>query len=843
MRGLEDYQRKRNFNRTPEPIGKHEQTEGEAGGRFVIHKHAARNLHYDLRLEQDGVFKSWAVPKGPSLEPGEKRLAVQVEDHPLDYGDFEGVIPRGQYGGGTVMIWDRGIWTAAPSRHKRKSSADRIDFVLIGEKLKGAWTLTRSSGKGGKNKDQWLLIKRHDRSNTKPDINDLSVASGRSMEEIARAHDRVWTSESEVDTNQRSHPDVAAMGAHRSPLPDKLAPALATSADFAPEGDGWLHEIKFDGYRILATVENSRVKLLSRNGKDWTRRFPEIAMALEDAGAQSLIVDGEISALTADGIASFSALQAALSRENTRDLVYQIFDLLYLNGYDLSTLPLIERKAVLRSLLSVAHVDERRLRYNDHIQGMGPQFFREACALGLEGIISKRADSPYRPGRSRSWLKIKCVHQEEFVIGGFSEPGGKRTGFGALLLGAWNGDKFIYVGRVGTGFSQATLRTMHKQLQAIETRHSPFANSPDGKEVHWVRPELVAQIAFSEWTADGILRQARFLGLREDKDAKDVYLPHPAPAPGKAGAAATRTTTGKVRLAGVTLSNPDRILYPEDGITKLDLAEFYLNMEDWILPQLAMRPLSLLRCPEGYHEECFFQKHPRQTVSKRVPRVSIPEKGKPENYLYVQDISDVIALVQIGVLEFHVWGSRVDKLEQPDILVFDLDPGPELPYDELIRVAHDLRQRLADLGLASFLRLTGGKGLHLVVPIVAERNWDEVKLFCQAVARQHAQDDRRCVTANMAKKHRHGRVFVDYLRNGRGATAIASYSTRARLGATVAVPIGWDELDTAMRPDRFNVNNLLQRLAALRSDPWADFEMARGPLSRSVLKAVSSGDK
>lgn len=848
MPRLEDYQRKRDFNRTPEPMGDREPgTASSGGGRFVIHKHAARKLHYDLRLEQDGVFKSWAVPKGPGLEPGDKRLAVQVEDHPLDYGDFEGVIPKGQYGGGTVMIWDRGIWTMAPRKGKHKSEDDRLDFVLIGEKLKGAWTLTRSSGRGRKSKNDWLLIKRHDKGHDSSEVNDLSVASGRSMEQIAAAEDRVWTQRGA--TTNKSDTATLAASARPGRMPSKPRPILATAVADAPTGDEWLHEIKFDGYRIMALLNNGHITLLSRSGRDWTARFPELADELGDLSSQSLILDGEVTALSRDGISSFSALQAALANNQTRNLVYQVFDIIYLNGFDLANLPLVERKAVLQSLLSVAATDSRRIRYSEHILGKGREFFQEACKMGLEGIIAKRADSLYSSGRSRKWLKIKCSNQEEFVIGGFTEPSGQRVGFGALLLGAWQDDELIYVGRVGTGFSHQTLVDLHKTLDKKQSKRSPFQQSPDAKGVHWVKPELVAQVAFSQWTADRILRHAVFLGLREDKNARDVALPLiAAPTPDASTPDSNRPepqkiravsrSAGKVRIGGVALSNPDRILYPEDEITKLDLAEFYISIEDWLLPQLAMRPLSLLRCPSGYREECFFQKHPRQTVSKTVPRVIIPEKGKPTNYLYVKTIADVIALVQIGALELHVWGSRVDQLEAPDLMVFDLDPGPDLPYSELIRIATELRQRLADLGLASFLRLTGGKGLHLVVPIVPERSWDEVKLFSQAVARQHAQDDRARVTANMAKKYRKGRAFVDYLRNGRGSTAIASFSTRARQGAPVAVPIGWDELTTTMRPDQYTVNNLRRRLSALRSDPWSDLESARVPLSAAMLKAA-----
>lgn len=878
MRTLGEYKRKRNFQRTPEPAGDGQtaaQQNVSEGGQFVIHKHAARRLHYDLRLERDGVFKSWAVPKGPSLTPGEKRLAVEVEDHPLDYGDFEGIIPKGEYGGGTVMIWDRGQWAAVkrPGR-QTKNDENHIDFVLAGHKLRGAWTLVRTTGKPGSTENNWLLIKRHDNAEGESKLNDLSVATGRSMQQIAADRTRSWTRDGESHAEAQYAPDPAALnGARKKPMPQKPAAALATLASEAPDGDQWLHEIKFDGYRILAVCRAGSLHLMSRNGKDWTHRFPEITALLENLGDHDALLDGEMVAYAADGTTSFRALQEALSAGNTQGLVYQLFDLVHLDGFDLTALPLTERKHSLEALLAACgFTGSAAVRYTSHIQGQGPAFAEQACRLGLEGIICKRADRRYPSGRTRDWLKVKCTALEEFLICGYTDPGGTRLGFGALLLGAWHGKQLIYTGRVGTGFSDRDLKRLYGHLRELESDELRAAGAPDEKGIHWVRPELIAHVEFSEWTRDGVLRHPSFRGLREDRDPRDIRLPENAPrsseknmspsrtsqarktsahSPPKSAAAksapskSARGKPGKesAEVAGVKLTNPGRILYPEHGITKLALAQFYEEIQDWLIPHLAFRPLSLLRCPSGYTGECFFQKHPRSTMAKSIPRVSIEEKDGLATYLYVKAIADVIALVQTGALELHVWGSRVDDVEHPDILVFDLDPGPEVSLSEMLRVARDLRDRLAHLELESFPRTTGGKGLHLVVPIVPEHDWEQVKKFCQAVAQAQAQDDRSRVTANMAKTKRRGRIFMDYLRNGRGATAIASYSTRARTGAPVAVPVAWDELNEAMRPDRFNVENLRRRLAVLSVDPWEGFEAARRPLTAANFKALGLNGK
>lgn len=837
MGSLDKYRRKRDFTRTREPSGQQAALEmaskgAVSGGRFVIHKHAARNLHYDLRLEYNGVLKSWAVPKGPSLDPGEKRLAVEVEDHPLEYADFEGVIPKDQYGGGTSMLWDSGQWKLAQRAGNKVHPEERLDFELNGQKLRGAWTLVRT-GRRGKKSNQWLLIKRRDRGVEASQINDFSVATGRTMEQIAAREN------AGEDTNRQALL-VGNEKGRKKALPKAPKPTLATLAKKAPAGDNWLHEIKFDGYRVLARYDQGNVELLTRNGNDWSGRFPEIAKQVTNLACDQAILDGEVVASQADGTTSFRALQEALAAKKTSRLAYQAFDLLYLNGRDLTTLALTERKQVLKPLLTTSGFHKgASIRYTDHMLGKGPEFAKHACSLGLEGVISKKADGKYQSGRSRDWLKIKCTAHEEFIICGYTEPSGSRLGFGSLLLGAWHEGALVYVGRVGTGFSEQLLKKIYDHLTAIERKTSPFTQTPPNThEVHWVEPALVAEVEFSNWTRDGLLRHSSFRGLREDKKAQEVALPAnvaprqtPTPKPRK-------LAKGTAEVAGVRLTHADRVLFPEQGITKLALAEYYEAIYSWILPNLQNRPLALVRCPDGYTGDCFFQKHPGQTLGKSLERVMIQEKNKKSAYVYIQSLADLIALVQVGTLELHAWGSRIEEPERPDTLVFDLDPAEGIPLSEVVRVARSLRERLTGLGLISFPRTTGGKGFHLVVPIAPEHNWDKVKTFCKRVAQAEAKADPQRVTSVMSKQRRQGRIFLDYLRNGRGATAIASYSPRARKNAPVAVPVTWDEVTPTLRPDRYNVDNLRRRLSALKQDPWANYESSRRPLSDEVLQAV-----
>ena len=842
-RPLSEYRRKRDFQRSSEPPG---DAGSRPGDRYVMHKHAASHDHYDLRLEQDGVLRSWALPKGPSLERGEKRLAVEVEDHPIEYGSFEGTIPKGQYGGGTVMLWDTGKW-----RVTGKLDEDRIDFALDGSKLQGQWTLVRTRPKPGKPARNWLLIKRGDGSISSRQAHDRSILSGRSMDEIARDADPAGGSTAAATG---SSPVAAAIpGAVRRPMPVRVAPQLATRARIAPTGDEWLHEIKFDGYRILAYVRDGSVRLLSRNGHDWTRRFAAQASGLEALRVDEAILDGEMVAMGADGATSFRELQERISAEDTGALVFQAFDLLHLDGYDLSEVRLTDRKATLQQLLVVSHLaTSDRIRFSDHVVGSGEAFFEHACSLGLEGSIAKRADAPYRSRRSTSWIKLKCSNHAEFVVGGFTPPAGTRKGFGALLLGARDGEAFRYAGRVGSGFSDRQLRQLHATLRKRRLPESPFTDDvPNARGAVWVEPQLVVEVEFTERTRDGRLRHPTFRGVRDDLEASEITMseepivesiePAASAAPAGRARARVRSDDAVDTVEGVRISHPDRVVYPEQGVTKLALARFYAGIQDWLLPYLANRLLSLVRCPEGHQKECFYQKHLTTSQAKGVPRHGFRESKGVKQYTYVQSIAHVIALVQAGVLEFHPFGSQVTDVEHPDLMVFDLDPSPGVPWRETLRAARELRQRLDDLELRSFVRTTGGKGLHVVVPLRPAADWDEVKAFSKAVAERHAADDPERLTTILSKAKRRDKIYIDYLRNSRGATAIASYSTRAWPGAPVAVPLRWDELGAGLRPDRYNVTNLRRRLSALDADPWAEFYDARVPLTKQMRKAVGLG--
>ncbi len=847
---LKEYKRKRDFKKTPEPSG--DWRESAPGRQFVIQKHAASRLHYDFRLELGGTLKSWAVPKGPSLDPSVKALAVQVEDHPLDYATFEGVIPKGEYGGGTVMVWDRGTWEPEVDPVKGLKQG-KLKFRLYGEKLCGSWALVRMRGRADDDGKNWLLIKHNDecaRPNAKSDSltrKQRSVVSGRNMEEIAQDADRVWSSngkaaakscarkavskspkKSQANTGngassngvaQKTHSPITSSdlakltGAHRAKQPTDFRPQLATLASRVPTGNDWLHELKFDGYRALAFFENGKVRLISRNGNDWTARFRAVADALRTLPIKNGILDGEVVSLDASGVSNFQQLQNQMKRGDDDSLVEYLFDVPHLLGYDLTQTPLVERKqALARLVLSTNPKNEGPYRYSDHIQGHGDKILQQACDNRMEGIISKRADSNYQQSRSASWLKVKCLKQQEFVITGYTRPEGSRVGFGALLLGYYNDQgKLVYAGKVGTGFTTQSLRELTTELKKRRVDSSPFKQLPKGiprRGITWVRPELVGEIEFSEWTSDGRLRQPSFQGLREDKPPEKVTREMPkSPAalknsnngamktktkrattnrtkPGGSKPTATsRNGKGEAVVAGVRLTNPDRVLYPEQEFTKRDLAEYYERVADWILPYLVKRPLTLVRCPEGYTGECFFQKHFTGSLPDAVRTVMVPIKGKREEYVAVDDIAGVVALVQMGVLEIHPWPSREDKLERPDQIVMDLDPGEGAAWKAVVEGAKEVRDRLAAVGLTSYLRTSGGKGLHVVVPLARRNTWDELKQFAKSIADTMTRESPDRYLATLSKAKRRGKIFVDYLRNQRGATAIASYSTRRKAGA------------------------------------------------------------
>ncbi len=864
---LKEYRRKRSFERTAEPEGK--LPSSGSGRLYVVQKHAASRLHYDFRLELDGVLKSWAVPKGPSMDPSARRLAVHVEDHPVEYGDFEGIIPPGEYGGGTVMLWDTGEWYPEDDPH-RGLAEGRLKFSLTGRKLKGLWMLTRMSDKDGGDKN-WLLFKLNDRhAGSESDIlaaEPLSVATNRSLDDIARDGDRVWSARTKAlpetaardGTKVRVEPDLAQKpeaaaitGARRKKFPDHITPQLATLVENPPAGDLWLHEIKYDGYRILAFKKNSVVRLVTRNAKDWTERFKTLERSLAALPVDSLVIDGEMVVRKADGTTDFQALQNVLKGRLAGQLVYYAFDLIYLDGFDLMRTPLAERKTILQRLLSGLNPDSP-LQYSDHILGGGPTVYQHACRYALEGVVSKRTDAAYRQRRTRDWVKSKCLERQEFVIGGFTRPSGSRTGFGALLLGVYTpaGD-LRYAGRVGTGFDRKVLHMLSRDLQSIEQADSPFAPPLSGEEIRgarWVKPVRVAEVEFAQWTADGRLRHPSFKGLRQDKPAEDVRRETTAalpPEPDQGGENSSSATAGvnspeessPDRVAGIRLSHADRVLYPDQGITKYELASYYEQVADRMLPHLSGRPLSIVRCPQGRQKKCFYQKHFTDQLPATVKVVSIKEKTETRPYITIEDIRGIIALVQLGALEFHPWGSRTDRLERPDRIIFDLDPGPGITLPQLVDGCRLLRNRLEGLGLESFVKTSGGKGFHIVVPLVRRAGWHDVKTFSGAVAADLARRHSDRFIATMSKAKRTNKIFVDYLRNGRGATSVAPYSTRARSGAPVSVPLDWQELDERVKPDVFTVENLPRRWAALPKDPWANFFGLRQSITVAMKKSL-----
>lgn len=848
-KALEEYRAKRDFQRTQEPPGK--ALRRAKRGIFVVQKHAARHLHYDFRLELDGVLKSWAVPKGPSIDPGEKRLAVQVEDHPIEYADFEGRIPAGEYGGGTVMVWDRGTWLPEDDAQQAYAKG-RLRFQLAGEKLRGRWSLVRMHGRG---EGQWLLIKGDDEFAGDDDILSRapdSAVSSRSLEEIGAA-----TAGSDVGGAKRSVKKRATRqgartvaregssrtesipGARPGKPPADFRPQLATLYKTVPTGDDWLHEIKYDGYRVLAVHRRGRLQLLSRNGLDWTDRLPGLASACRGITATDYVLDGELVALDRSGISDFQELQNRL-RSGDSGLLYYVFDLPFYAGHDLRRTPLHQRKAILAELLGSSETGGS-IRYSDHIRGQGKPFYMQACEGGLEGIISKRADSDYLSKRADTWRKIKCGQRQEFVIAGFTDPGGARSAFGALLLGYYEGRKLQYAGRVGTGFTDRSLKTLGPRLKKLETVKPPFADPPADADVHWCRPELVCEVAFTGWTRDGRLRHPSFQGLREDKPAAAVIREQAAAkseidATPRAVSGTRRKTVKEAAeecsVGGVRLSNPDRVLYPDQGVTKAELAEYYFQVADWILPYVGGRPLSLVRCPRGRQRQCFFQKHLTEALPDAVKGVTIAEKDGESTYIVIDDLQGLITLVQFGTLEMHPWPARTDRLDRPDYLVFDLDPGPGVAWQSVAEAASTLRDMMAELGLESFLRTSGGKGLHVVVPIARRHSWDEMRRFAEAVARHLAEREPTRYVATASKAKRGGKIFIDYLRNARGATSIASYSTRARSGAPVAVPLRWDELAGIGAADAYNIRNLPRRLASLKGDPWEGFAGVRQRLPK-----------
>jgi bifunctional non-homologous end joining protein LigD len=848
MANLDLYRSKRDFSRTREPKGAAGRRKAaRSGGAFVIHKHAARRLHYDLRLEHDGVLWSWAVTRGPSLDPGEKRLAVHVEDHPLEYGSFEGTIPEGEYGAGSVIVWDEGKWLpdGDPVRGMEKG---HLAFTLEGHKLGGRWHLVRLKPRRGEKRDNWLLIKvdddfaRDDEDilETAPD----SVKSGRSVEEVGEdpAGD-VWSTDEKPakgrlakaaksitskSTAAKARPARHSQKTEAEPLPRFVEPCLATLQDKPPAGDAWLHEVKFDGYRLQARISAGKVKLLTRTGLDWTERFGErIADALAALPCETALIDGEVVALGENGISSFSALQAALSEGKTANLVFFAFDLLHLDGANLQSEPLLARKEQLEELLKAADLDSP-LRYSEHFIEPGQTMLRHACRMGLEGVISKRAEAPYRSGRGRDWIKSKCTQRQEFVIAGYVPSKASRNQLGSLVLGYHEDGELKPAGRVGTGFTRNSAATLKKKLDAIAAKASPFSGDA-GRErgIVWVKPELVAEIAFGSWTASKTLRHSSFLGLREDKPAEEVIEEKPVKAEAKTARPATKSRRKAGPETTVTLSNPDKPLWPDIGFTKQGLLDYYTSVWERMAPFVVERPLSLLRAPDGVGGQVFFQKHAGAGLHKSVSRMK-DEDG--EELLFIRDFDGLAALVQLGTVEVHVWGAKVDAIETPDQVIFDLDPDQGVPMERVREAALTVRERLDELGFESFLKTSGGKGFHVVLPLKPKADWDEVKGFARDFAKAMEQAEPKLYTATLSKKARKGRIFIDYLRNGRGSTAIAPFSTRARPGAAVAMPVAWELLEKDLAPDAFKAPEVMKN--GPPDGVWAGFFKPKRALKR-----------
>jgi len=876
---LARYQAKRDFSKSAEPSGEAKVAPSKRL-RFVVQKHAARRLHYDLRLELDGVFKSWAVTRGPSLDPHVRRLAVEVEDHPLDYGDFEGTIPEGQYGGGTVMVWDRGYWApegdVVPRAQLRNGE---LKFVVAGEKMQGGWVLVRMR-RNGEKRVNWLLIKHRDGTENDEDGDallrfDRSVASGRTMDAIAAGKGpgakpfmrgshkiakagAVWQSHRiERGMTKRTVSTTKKTSKRTSrPMPEFIAPELCTSVERAPADADWVHEIKFDGYRMQLRAEDGNAVLRTRKGLDWTDKFRAIANAA--AKFPDCIMDGEVVALDAHGAPDFAALQEALSERRSETLIYFVFDLLFLDGEDLRTQPLGTRKARLAALIG-----ERAggsIRYVEHFEAAGDAVLKSACQMGLEGLISKRLGAAYRSGRAGEWTKTKCRGGQEVVIGGWSDTDGK---FRSLLVGVFNDEqKLVPVGRVGTGYSSEKLEPLLKTLKAHAARENPFAGDTvrAQTDIHWVKPNLVAEIEFAGWTADGQVRQAAYKGLRADKPAREVRA-EKAVAPSRAKL--TELDSAKIarrranpaamqargprsqgdRIMGVSISHADKALWPDDGtgvpVTKLDLAKYFESVGDWLIAHVKGRPCSVVRAPDGIGGEHFFQRHAMPNMSNLLDSVTVSGDRKP--YLVINRVEGLAAVAQLGGIELHPWNCAPDRPDIPGRLVFDLDPAPDVEFKAVVAAAREMKDRLEALGLVAFCKTTGGKGLHVVTPLAVASNgpgWPEAKAFAREVCSQMAADNSERYVLNMAKKQRAGRIFLDYLRNDRLSTAVAPLSPRARPGAPVSMPLAWSAVKGTLDPKRYTLRTAPKLMSA--STAWEEYCKGERPLRDAIEQLAKS---
>jgi bifunctional non-homologous end joining protein LigD len=897
---LETYQRMRRFDNTPEPSGAAKRSarakkSAQNALSFVIQEHDARRLHYDFRLELDGTLKSWAVPKGPSLDPSVKRLAVHVEDHPLDYGSFEGDIPEGNYGAGSVIVWDRGTWapqSGSVEDAAREYAKGKLKFTLDGEKLHGGWTLVKSHMRGSGDKEQWLLIKeRDDEARPEAEYDILLKKPGSVMSDSLGARDESGAvrergerkasakkaparkatakepkaTKAAKESNGHAHPDIVANrnaeslrtlshepaieGAVKAKLPATFKPQLATLVDAAPPGYDWGYEIKFDGYRVLVRIEavkgKREVRIYTRNGNDWTAKFSKQVKALDGLDIESGWLDGEAVVLDERGLPDFQALQNAFDVGRPQDIVVYFFDVPYLNGYDLRNVPLVQRRAILKAIIEP--LDDPVLRYSQDFAFHAEDLLKSACDMALEGIIGKRIDSTYVSGRSASWIKLKCRRRQEFVIGGYSEPSGSRGQFGALLLGVYDTHgKLQYAGRVGSGFDHATLAAVKKELDKRETRRMPFASEPQERSrtpVHWVKPELVAECNFAEWTKERIVRQASFVSLRDDKPASQIVKEEPASAKKVAAktaakkSSATKARASSAEIEGVKISHPERVIDKSTGRTKIDVVEYYASVAEWMLPHLKDRPVSLVRAPDDIGGELFFQKHSAKLAIPHITQHADIDPGHPP-LLTIESPQALVGTAQMGTIELHTWNAVASNIEKPDRMVFDLDPGEGVGWERMIEAAKLTKDLLIELGLTSFCKTSGGKGFHVVVPLAKQASWDVMKDFSQAVAQHMASTLPKLFSAKMGMQNRKGKIFIDYLRNNRGSSTVAAFSLRARPGLGASMPLAWDEVDSVTSGDQWHIGNVRERLDALKGDPWAGYDKARQRLTAEMKKRL-----
>jgi bifunctional non-homologous end joining protein LigD len=784
--GLQRYREMRDFSRTPEPRGRKTPAGTASELKYYIQRHAARRLHYDFRLELDGVLKSWAVPKGPSLDPADKRLAVQTEDHPLEYGEFEGVIPEKQYGAGDVLLWDRGTWIPEDPDPREALRKGRLHFALDGEKLQGRWVLAKTKG-------DWLLIKRND-DEARPD-GDITRERPESVK----------------------RPAPRAKRAQKAPLPQFVSPQLATLVSAPPSAGAWVYEVKHDGYRMLARITQHDVHLFTRAGNDWTAKLPRLARELGRLGLEASWLDGEIVVLGPEGRASFQRLQNAFDARSDAAIVYYVFDAPFLEGKDLRRLSLKDRKSRLKEALGKSPM----VRYSEDLKGSATEILDKACALGLEGLIGKQADAVYTSGRTRAWIKLKCRARQDFVIGGYTPPKGSRSGFGALLVGTFDAaGKLRFAGKVGTGFDEERLDSLMRRFAPLERPDPPFENPPREKGVRWLRPALVCEVGYAEKTDEGILRQASFMGLREDIPAKQVGEEKP--------------------LKPLTITNPDRLVWPSLKIRKIDLVRYCEEVGEAFLPHLRGRPLTLVRCPDGAEAKCFYQRHLGMGASPGDLKEFKRERSSKGYYLYLDSIAGIFSAVQNGAVEFHTWGAVVPDAKHPDRITMDLDPGPGVPWKDLVEATKLTRTLLEKLGLRCFLKTTGGKGLHVVAPVQPELGWDEVKQFTKEAAEFLVRARPDLFVSKMTKSRRGGKVFVDYLRNAETASAVAAFSPRARPGAGVSTPLAWDELGAKDLREKFTVKSVPARLKRLREDPWKDYATTRQSITPAMRKSLKA---